>query len=456
LGRGPALITAREPGWAELKRRIIARTGHAYYEDRDPRLLAIVQERMDALGTSTLQVYSSLLADPDHREWSRLESATTINETFFFRFGEQFEALRKAILPGLIERRASVRRLRIWSAGCSTGAEPFSLAMVLRDLLGEAIDGWSISITGTDIDEEALRQAREGVFGAWALRVVTPEERDRLFTPDGPRWRVRPQYRALCRFERFNLLDLVGTAPLQFTGYDLILCRNVLIYFSPDLATQIANRLVERLQPDGALLLGHAESGLAADAGRVEDLGGALVHLPRPARAAEVPPTLPVPAGRTDGAPAGVPGGRAPERIPSPTPDATPGPDLDPIRRTLDRGDLAEARRLAAAAAAAAPQDASPLYLLALADMASGDMASAERGFGRVLYLDPQHVLAHYMEGVVRFDRGDTVAARRSLRNALAATAGVDGAGELRDGEGMTAGDITMAIRARLSPGWPT
>ncbi|MFC7612206.1 CheR family methyltransferase [Teichococcus aestuarii] len=183
-------------------------------------------------------------------EWAALEAEITIGETFFFRYAEQFAALGETILPALLERARPRSRLRIWSAGCASGAEPYSVAILLRRLLGEALPDWRLSILGTDLNEAVLETARQARFSRWALRTLSPEELQRDFIPaaDGRHWLLRPQHRAMVRFEKHNLLSLLdGTSPLQFTDYDLILCRNVLIYFHPEVVLRIVRALSERL-----------------------------------------------------------------------------------------------------------------------------------------------------------------------------------------------------------------
>ena len=201
-------------------------------------------------------------------EWAALEAEITIGETFFFRYAEQFEALRDTILPGLIADRQPELALKIWSAGCSTGAEPYSLAILLHELLGAALPDWHVAITGTDISHAALATARAAEYGRWAMRTLPPEERQRYFlrlpAAPGPAregtYILRPEYRRIVRFERQNLMCLVEAgAPAPVAEYDLILCRNVLIYFHADTVAAIVRALARRLRPGGWLLIGHAE-----------------------------------------------------------------------------------------------------------------------------------------------------------------------------------------------------
>ncbi len=225
-----------DPAFAALKSRLVARTGHHYYADKDDLLWERVGRRMRARGVPDPAGYLALLEESE-AEWAALESEITIGETFFFRYAEQFAALRGTILPERIAARSDERRLRIWSAGCSTGPETYSVGIVLHELLGDRLPDWRIGLTGTDINRDVLAVARRAVYGSWALRTLGAEERERYFRP-GPRegtFALRSEFRGLARFEPQNLMSLLdGTASLALTDYDLILCRNVLIYFHPD------------------------------------------------------------------------------------------------------------------------------------------------------------------------------------------------------------------------------
>ena len=258
-----------EPAFAAIKALVIGRTLHHYYADKDALLRDRVRRRMAASGTDPFGYLALLRAVPDpaaEAEWTALEAEITVGETFFFRYAEQFAALSDQILPMLLRARADTRRMRIWSAGCATGAEPYSVAILLHRLLGERIADWSISILGTDLNAAALEAARRAEFGLWALRSLSEAERHRDFVPvedgNGRRWRLRPQFHGMVRFERQNLLALVEPgAPPAEPVFDLVLCRNVLIYFHPDRVQALIGRFRDSLGADGWLLLGHAEAG---------------------------------------------------------------------------------------------------------------------------------------------------------------------------------------------------
>ncbi|MCQ8240940.1 CheR family methyltransferase [Rhizosaccharibacter radicis] len=440
-----------EDAFGRLKALVIERTLHHYYEDKDALLLDRLRRRATALALD-LPEYLLLLEDPASgpKEWRRLEAEITVGETFFFRFAEQFAALEQHVLPALIAARAAQKRLRIWSAGCSTGAEPYSIAILLDRLLGADRPDWTINILGSDINEDALSAARRGEYGDWSLRSLGEAERRQDFLPgaDGRRWTIKPRFRGGVRFERLNLLSLLeGAAPLQLSDYDLILCRNVLIYFRPDMSGRLVDALAARLQPDGWLLLGHAEAGLTTSSAlrpvtlagtllyrralqnaapdplasrgpgpaAVEPAGTAVLRAPasagarRPSPGAVLPP---VPSGRTAGARAAPP---------SPASLSVILPALeaaDAVRAVADQGRLDEAWTLCGNALAAAPLDAALHMEAGLLHAAMDRAAEAEAAFRRALYLCNRFAMAHYHLGLLLADQNRVGAARRAFAEA--------------------------------------
>lgn len=415
----------RDEAFAEVKALVIARTGHHYYADKDKQLAERIAQRMAATGDARLADYLARLRDPADPEWPPLESAVTINETFFFRFAEQFEALRTTILPAMIDRHREDKRLRIWSVGCSTGAEAHSVAVLLADLLGDSLSDWRIALTGTDIDEAALEAARQAEYSPWALRTMGEAERARLFDRTGERYRLKDGYRRIARFERHNLLAMIdAAAPLGYSDYDLILCRNVLIYFRHEDATAIVGALAGRLATDGILLLGHAEPNPGFDAVADSELtAGVLTYRalgtrPKPAP----PPALIVPAPARTASPPRPTSVRPPPKPAAPMPPA----QIPAVVR--------------------AP-DAVVHYFNALDALAADDKERAERAFRDALYLDRSFAMAHYQFGHYLLAQGRAPDARRSLANALRVASALAPETELAEGDGMTAGAMAIAIR---------
>jgi chemotaxis protein methyltransferase CheR len=182
--------------------------------------------------------------------------AMTINETYFFRDRFPFETLRQKILPRLIVSRAQQKKIRIWSAASSTGQEAYSIGMIIEES-SPALSTWQIEIVGTDLSQNALTTARKALYSQFEVqRGLTPEQIQRYFTPVGHMWQLKEAVRSRVEFKHYNLLD--NYSPLG--RFDLIFCRNVLIYFDADRKSDVLNRMGQILAPDGLLAIGASES----------------------------------------------------------------------------------------------------------------------------------------------------------------------------------------------------
>jgi chemotaxis protein methyltransferase CheR len=184
--------------------------------------------------------------------------AMTINETYFFRDKLPFDKLREVFLPALITARANKRTLRIWCAASSTGQEPYSIAMIV-DELASRITGWRVEIVATDISEAVLTKARAGNYSQFEVqRGLSTAQLLRYFTQNRDGWQLNSQIRSKVTFRQFNLLDDFSA----LGNFDLIFCRNVLIYFEPNRKADVLNRMCRVLSDDGVIVLGASESVL--------------------------------------------------------------------------------------------------------------------------------------------------------------------------------------------------
>ena len=230
-------------------------------------------ESIDAL-LSQLRVGGSLCELHD-----KIVEAMTTNETSFFRDGHPFEALRRFVIPELMRLRAKEKRLRIWCAAASTGQEPYSLAMLLREQFATSLLGWNVQILATDFSPAVLDVARRGRFNAIEMsRGLTVPYQSKYFRQVDAEWEIHESIRAMIEFRSLNL---IGTWPAMLP-YDLILLRNVLIYF--DLATKqaVLRHAKTLLRSNGYLFLGGAETTLNIDAGYVrETVGDSVCYRPR-------------------------------------------------------------------------------------------------------------------------------------------------------------------------------
>ena len=207
----------------------------------------------------------------------RVAEAVAVNESYFFRNRECFSYVSDVLLPRLMERRAHARRIRIWCAACSTGQEPYSVAMLLADM-GATLNGWTIEILATDFSQAALQKAREGLYTQFEVQRGLPATKlIKYFEKSDAAWRIDPDIRRRVGFREHNLLeDCAG-----FGRFDVILCRNVLIYFDAALRAAVLKRLAGRLETDGYLILGAAETttGHSRDFVRVEDSRSGVFRL---------------------------------------------------------------------------------------------------------------------------------------------------------------------------------
>jgi chemotaxis protein methyltransferase CheR len=256
-----------------LRKLIHAHAGIALAPWKRYLVRSRLTRRLQELGLATFADYHArLLADSTGAELMRFINAMTTNKTEFFREPHHFDYLRSTWLPSRGPcRRASDRHLRLWSAGCSTGEEPYSLAITLLGALNDAAD-WDIRILASDIDTEVLDRAAEGIYPMEHVGPVPRPLLPRYFLRGtGPRSglvRVKPAARSLVAFRRINFLD--EPWPIR-TRFDVIFCRNVLIYFDRATQQRVLTRLVLQLKDDGLLFLGHAEGahGLVSGLTRV-------------------------------------------------------------------------------------------------------------------------------------------------------------------------------------------
>jgi chemotaxis protein methyltransferase CheR len=223
-----------------------------------------LQKRLSACGLESFRKYIDLLTqDPEGRsELAHFVDALTTNETFFFRHPEHFEYLESTVLPRAMERkraRAGERRIRIWSAACSSGEEPYTTAMCLHRH-AERYRGWILEIVATDISRNVLKKAEAGLYSAYAVSRMPDEYRRRYFAagPGPETFLLNEDIRRMVRFYRANLLD-----PFPFGRFDVVFCRNAMIYFDAVSKERALARLHESLVPGGTLIVGYAESMLS-------------------------------------------------------------------------------------------------------------------------------------------------------------------------------------------------
>lgn len=204
------------------------------------------------------ELVAALRLRGDARLVGDVVEAMTTNESLFFRDIKPFEQFKKIVLPALLERRAAKRHIRIWSAACSSGQEPYSLAMVLREE-GARLSGWRIEIVATDIAPQMIERCRQGIYSQFEVQRGLPIQLlVKYFKQMGDRWQIDPTLRANIDFRVFNLLD--NAAGLG--SFDVVFCRNVLIYFDQPTKAKVLEQIHGRMPEDGFLYLGGAETVL--------------------------------------------------------------------------------------------------------------------------------------------------------------------------------------------------
>ena len=242
-----------------LRTLVKAHTGINLTDQKRELVYGRISRRLRALDLESFRDYRELLSDESGKEFVEFCNAITTNLTSFFRESHHFDYVRDHILtPRLNDPRAS-RRLRIWCAGCSSGEEPYSLAMTIREMLVDA-SRWDIRILATDLDSDVLGRGQRGIYAADRVRDMSPGRMNRFFretTLNGqPAYAAAPELRELITFKQLNLMT-----PFPMKGpLDAIFCRNVVIYFDKDTQRDLFARMSRLQQPGATLFLGHSES----------------------------------------------------------------------------------------------------------------------------------------------------------------------------------------------------
>lgn len=256
------------------------------------QLLAVEQQ----IGDPNAWLQTLAFSEWDAALIQSLVPAFSVGETYFRRDPETFDWLAQHHLGVLLARRrqSGQRSLRLWSAGCCTGEEAYSLLFLLDELLGEERDSWTLELVASDISAQFLARAEQALYGSNAFRRNESAFRQRYFQAEGRQWQVRPAWRGLIRFRQYNLID--ESQGCLLAEADLILCRNVLMYFSPTRAATVVKRLLGCLNDEGLLLLGAVEAGIATQAGLTGSWAGCNYALNRHAgRALAAVPAMSAP-----------------------------------------------------------------------------------------------------------------------------------------------------------------
>lgn len=438
----------------QLSAFLSERLGLHFPPKRHAGLAAAMRSAARELGHADADscIRSLLASRLSRREVEILASHLTIGETYFFREKEALDALQAHLLPEIWRARArGERRLRVWSAGCCTGEEAYSLAIVVARSLPEWRD-WNISILATDINPHFLRKAAEGVYGAWSFRGFPAELREAFFrkAPDG-RWKIDASLRSLVTFSYLNLAE-DGYPSLEngTNAMDVILCRNVLMYFEPARARAVLEKLGRCLVMGGRLFVNPVEvARLPVPGLEVSKLAGAYGYRKADGMAAPAPSEI---------APAPLPRSTdfdwtAPPKAAAPA--AQEAGDAAAMaqraREYANEGRLADALAWCDQALVADKLDSRWHYLRATILLEQGDFEEAAAALARALYLEPRCALAHFALGNLSRGLGREEESRRHFRNALCVLADYGEDELLPESEGLSAGRLAQIIEATAS-----
>ncbi|MCR4287075.1 MAG: tetratricopeptide repeat protein [Deltaproteobacteria bacterium] len=451
-----------------LKKAVVARTG--------------------AMGLGSPYDYYDFLksgsgrADAEIRE---LPSLLTVGESYFFRDSGQFGLLKDRLLPELIKRQGTEKRLRIWSAGCSTGEEPYSIAMLLDGLLPERA-AWDILIFATDMRKDLLDKAARGLYGQWSFRMTAGDVIKKYFAKQGDGFELKEEIRNMVSFRQENLLNGANPPFTDMRGMDLILCRNLFIYYKKSAIRAMANRLAEALKPGGWLITGHCELFGAAplqlkpvvypESIVYERMSEAACLKPLEEKAVEgrVAPAIkaaPVRTMKTETAAAVSVGAQAViEEAEALLEGGSYDKAAEKAREALsvnhggfralyvlgaacaNKGRLEDAETYLKKAAAADRLSPSPHYMLAQVAEERNDLRLAKAELEKAIYLDPSYAAAYLELASIHEGEGDLKSAQRNRLAALVALKGLPKEKAIEACSGLLAGELVKYVERLLEP----
>lgn len=259
-------MTVSEPDFDYLIRKIFKERGFDCRQYRESYLKRRFWVRMRAWKVASFNEYVNIL-DTHPEEYVKLFDDLTINVTQFFRDISVYKIFDTVVVPAMLEEKKKNQSstIRIWSCGCSSGEEPYSIAICLVDRLKTHLDKYNISIFGTDIDDFSLNKARAGAYGVAALENVIPEVQDRYFTPEEGKFKIKDNVKSLVKFIKH---DFIREEPLK--NLDIVFCRNVMIYLTKEMQTRMLVNFYKSLNSKGFLVLGKVESLMSVNEGLFE------------------------------------------------------------------------------------------------------------------------------------------------------------------------------------------
>lgn len=392
--------------YQSLEALVLQKTGLKVDRGRYSEIARTLNAILDETGFPSFQSLRLALSDcaPTDPLWRQLIDRITIGETYFFRDSAQCRVLQTAVLPELIARRraAGFRHLSLWSAGCATGEEPYTLAIMLQELIPDIAE-WTISLLGTDINLVSLETARKGLYKARSFRQETRSDiEERWFTAREKNLELDPVVRDMVHFAPLNLVsEDYPSFETRTQNLDLIICRNVTIYFDEQTTRQIVQRFHSALNDGGWLVVGHSEpNALVYQGFTARNFPNAVVYQKQP------------PVVMNHAAPEVIDYSPPPPVLPvsSPTP---PADALHEAWAASGREDWAAVERWLLFAERKTPMNPRVHYLRGLMLMNTANLDGALQSLRRAVYCDSTFVLAHYALGELYEKRGNVAEARR-------------------------------------------
>ncbi len=258
-------------------RLVYKRTGIFYEYNKKYYVHKRVKKRAELLGLDNLNEYFMMLKfAEDNAEFDQLINELTVNETYFFRDFPQLRNFAEEVLPLFVRRNGDKKKIKIWSAACSTGEEPYTLSIILQEMLDNP-EEWEIEILATDINTQVLHSAKVGLYESRSVKDVPPEYLEKYFTKKQNKYLINLNARRPVSFKRVNLMD--ETEMSNISGCDFIFCRNCLIYFDDESRRSVMSRFYHALNPEGFIFLGHSESvGRISSAYKMQRIGNTIVY----------------------------------------------------------------------------------------------------------------------------------------------------------------------------------
>ena len=490
--RGPAglkQLVLSQSDYERFRAFTLENMGLDFPEEKRSILARGLAEVMQVTGCADLnQLYAVLRTSSSTSPmWDHLTSALTVGETYFFRNANHFDALVRHILPELLLQREHLnRRIRIWCAGCATGEEPYSVAIALRELIPQ-IESWNILILATDINRTALRKAREGLYGAWSFRGVEKRIQDTYFrSTDDKTFAIADEIKRMVTFEYLNLVaDPFPSLTNNTNAMELILCRNVTIYFTASVTQKVIQDFSNCLVDGGWLIPGPSEPNMVFYQHlSSKNFPGAVVY-----QKPVMPPVKIKPVFASTAAPSMAP--RTPP-VPAPLPKEPPKPTASPsvdafqaaadllhqgrmeealvkLYQKLDqnphfaptywmlgkiyanKGNLEEAQHWCEQAIKEDKLHPEPYYTLSMIYQQHGLLDMALDMLKKTIYLDRNFVLAHYNLAQIYQQQGEQGLARKSLQNAQQLLSGKPKNDLVPEGDGLIVERLLQLVANQLA-----